>query len=79
MKKEEKNFKIDIKETILRNIFWIIMFSSIYFFAFFGINHSSSLEDETLKVMYLIFTLFFTLKIIVWVGHPEIILREVRE
>ena len=76
MMKEENNFKIDIKETLLRNLLWIPMFIFVAVFASIGISYAPSFVDEKLKLMFLVFSLFFTLKLIVWVGHPTICLKE---
>lgn len=73
---EDNKFRLDIKETLFRNFLWIPMFLVVTAFAFFGINQIPLIENENLKIMYLIFTLFFTLKLFTWVGHPIIVLRE---
>lgn len=75
-REEEGKFKLDIKDTLLRNFLWIPMFVIITSFAFMGINQVPLIENENLKVMFLVFTLFFTLKLFTWVGHPTIVLRE---
>ncbi len=73
---DNNNFKLDIKETLLRNFLWIPMFISVLIFAFIGISQAPLIENENLKIMFLIFDLFITLKLVVWVGHPSLVFRE---
>ena len=76
MNEDNNNFRLDIKETLFRNFLWIPMFLVITIFAFIGINQIPLIENENLKIMYLVFVLFFTLKLFLWVGHPIIVMRE---
>ena len=76
MNEDNNNFRLDIKETLFRNFLWIPMFLVITIFAFIGINQIPLIENENLKIMYLVFVLFFTLKLFSWVGHPIIVMRE---
>lgn len=79
MEKEENNFKIDIKETLFRNFMWIPLMIFVMIFSITALGKVDLFQDEGFQIMFLIFSLFFTLKLFVWVGHPEIILRGVRE
>ena len=79
MAKEEPNFKIDVKETLLRNLMWIPLMIFVMIFSIIALGKVDLFLDEGFQIMFLIFSLFFTLKLFVWVGHPEIILREVEK
>jgi uncharacterized membrane protein YfcA len=73
---KRKEWIFDWKQSLAQNFFWLIMVLFIYVFAFFGISAAASIEEEMLKVMALVFTLFFTLKMVAWNGHPRIVLME---
>lgn len=75
---KEKEFIFDLKDTLFRNIFWIFMFSFCIIFSFMGLHYANKFTDENIKIMALIFYLFITLKLLGWVGHPEIVLKEKR-
>ena len=79
MNEEYDKFKIDIKETLLRNLLWIPMFLLVCSFCIMGLNRVVLFDDEILKTMVLIFTLFFTLKLIVWCGQPTLVLKETKK
>ena len=75
-KTPEKEWIMDWKQTLAQNSFWIVMMLAVYAFCTMGISVAASIEDEVIKVMALIFTLFFTLKMFAWCGHPRINLKE---
>jgi hypothetical protein len=78
-KTPQKEWVFDCKQTLLQNSFWIFMMLAVYIFCVLGLNIVASIEDEMLKIMGLVFTLFFTLKMLAWNGHPRINLMEKEE
>ena len=76
MKKRE--FTINLKETLLRNLFWIILLFVVFYISILSLKMSEYFNGEGMvgfKLMYLVFCLFFVLKLLTWLGQPEVILR----
>lgn len=68
--------KLDIQKTLLFNILWIPMFGLVCYFCIIGISVAANMkEDPIIGLMALVFSLFFTLKMLAWVGHPTLYLK----
>jgi len=76
-KKEiEFEYKINVQETLLQNMFWTPMFLFVCIFASIGIAKVGLFVDQGFQLMYLVFVLFFTLRIFAWLGQPRIELKQ---
>lgn len=65
---------VNIGQTIIANIFWMIMvFLTVMFFNY-SIDIIDSFVDERFKLMSMIFFMFVIIRMIVWIGEPQIIL-----
>ena len=71
----KKDYKIDLKETLRYNSFWIVMEVLIFFVIFIAISKAGYFTEQGFQLMYLIFCMFFTFKILSWNGHPRIYLK----
>lgn len=68
----EEEYKFDIKKGLLSNIFWLLSFFSIYILIVISLLKTSEITDQIIKVLYLIVMMFVTLKLLGWVGHPNL-------
>ncbi len=76
---DEEGWKIDLKETLLRNSLWIAMEILIFAVIFIALTKVEHFTDQGFQLMYLVFCLIFTLKLLNWGGHPRLILREIKK
>ncbi len=74
--REEAKFVVDVKKTLWANCFWFIMFIFISSFIVIGILKVSDFTEEGFRLMYLIFIYFITFKLLGWLGHPTIYMKE---
>jgi len=75
---EERDWKINLKETLCRNIIWIVFEILIFVIIFIALSKTEHFVDQGFQLMYLVFCLFFTLKLLSWGGQPTIIMEEIR-
>lgn len=73
---EMEGMSPDLQETIIANIFWLILFGVVSAFFFSGMAYLRTIEDDILMMMALIFILFFTMKMAFWMGKPKLILTK---
>lgn len=74
----EKGFKLDIGETLIRNLLWIPMFIAVMIINLVALSKVEYFSGEGMvgfQLMYLVFCLFFILRLLYWLGHPSICLR----
>jgi hypothetical protein len=68
------NSTFDIKQTILSNLLWFLLLGMTTLFFTSAIKAIETLRNFE-KAMALIFTLFFILKMLNWVGAPNLIYK----
>ena len=74
--KDDANYKLDITQTILVNIFWIIKVGVLIFFFAVAMEEISLLINETNYLLGLIIVLFTTVKLFKWTGYPRLHFKE---
>lgn len=72
MKNKNIEFELDWKKTLSYNSFWIISFIVVTIISIITLGKIDYFADEGFRVMFLIFAMFFILKLFAWVGYPQI-------
>lgn len=76
MKEEEVKYKLDASQTLLANLFWILIcFVAIGFFII-GFDQVAQFEDEMNHLLGIIIISLATVKIFAWNGHPRLYMKE---
>ena len=75
---DEEGWTINLKETLTRNSLWIAMEILIFAVIFIALSKVEYFLDQGFQLMYLVFCLFFIIKLLSWGGQPTIILKEIK-
>ena len=73
---EDLKYKLDMKETLFVNMFWIfVCFIAIGFFVL-GFKQVALFENETNHLLGIVIISLATVKIFSWNGHPSLHMKE---
>lgn len=67
------NMEFDWKNTLLANALWFVMWIPFGYSIVTALNLVNKFNDEGLKIMGLVFSLFFVFKMIHFLGHPKLV------
>lgn len=68
---EQSKYKVDITQTLLSNIFWLVTVFIVLTFIIIGFGQLQTLE-QTDRLLYLIVISFASIKLITWIGRPHL-------
>ena len=76
VRKEKAKFQLDLVDTLLSNIFWLLIMFVTVGFLLLGFGQVDAMENETNKLLWLIVFTFAFVKLLAWNGHPRLSYKE---
>ena len=75
MSERDIEYEVNIFNTVMGNLLWILLVAVVIAFVFLGFSSLQTIDDEYNRLLAMIVICFATVKLIVWIGHPRITLR----
>ena len=67
--------KLDIKETIISNILWLMFGGLLIYVVIMLIQMASRFQTQELQLLALIIVCFTSIKLLMWIGHPTLVFK----
>jgi len=74
-----KEFELDIKKTLMVNIFYSLLLMFIGFYMFFTLKFLTTITDPNTQVIALIVYMFSLIKLLGWVGYPDLQFKYIKD
>jgi len=67
--------KLDIKETIISNVLWLMFGGLLIYVVIMLIQMASRFQTQELQLLALIIVCFTSIKLLMWIGHPTLVFK----